>query len=161
MKNKRYFPLYVDLSDKNIVVVGGRTIATRRVKALLLFTRNITVIAPKMTADLWELGKLGKIQIQPRPVKKSDFSMAYMVLAVTNNSELNEEIYRTCKEEGIYVNVASDKNLCDFYFPGICLKDDIVVGITASGVNHKKAKAVREKMQALLEELEKDEVSYE
>ena len=152
MKNKRYFPLYVDLSDKNIVVVGGGTIATRRVKALLLFTRNITVIAPKMTADLWELGKLGKIQIQPRPVKKSDFSMAYMVLAVTNNTELNEEIY---------VNVASDKNLCDFYFPGICLKDDIVVGITASGVNHKKAKAVREKMQALLEELEKDEDSYE
>ena len=45
MKNKRYFPLYVDLSDKNIVVVGGGTIATRRVKALLLFTRNITVIA--------------------------------------------------------------------------------------------------------------------
>ena len=38
MKNKRYFPLYVDLSDKNIVVVGGGTIATRRVKALLLFT---------------------------------------------------------------------------------------------------------------------------
>ena len=59
MKNKRYFPLYVDLSDKNVVVVGGGTIATRRVKALLLFTRNITVIAPKMTADLWELGKLG------------------------------------------------------------------------------------------------------
>ena len=56
MKNKRYFPLYVDLSDKNIVVVGGGTIATRRVKALLLFTRNITVIAPKMTADLWVQG---------------------------------------------------------------------------------------------------------
>ena len=151
----------MDLSDKNIVVVGGGTIATRRVKALLLFTRNITVIAPKMTqvSGNWASGKL---QIyQPRPVKKSDFSMAYMVLAVTNNSELNEEIYRICKEEGIYVNVASDKNLCDFYFPGICLKDDIVVGITASGVNHKKAKAVREKMQALLEELEKDEDSYE
>ena len=63
MKNKRYFPLYVDLSDKTVVVVGGGTIATRRVKALLLFTRNITVIAPKMTADLWELGKLGKIKI--------------------------------------------------------------------------------------------------
>ena len=158
MKNKRYVPLYVDLSDKNVVVVGGGTIATRRVKALLLFTRNITVIAPKMTADLWELGKLGKIQIQPRPVKKSDFSMAYMVLAVTNNRELNEEIYHACKEEGIYVNVASDK---DFYFPGICLKDDVVVGITASGMNHKKARAVREKVQALLEEIAKDEESYE
>ena len=161
MKNKRYFPLYVDLSDKNEDDVGGGTIAPRRVMALLLFTSNITVIAPKMTADLWELGKLGKIQIQPRPVKKSDFSMAYMVLAVTNNRELNEEIYHACKEEGIYVNVASDKDLCDFYFPGICLKDDVVVGITASGMNHKKARAVREKVQALLEEIAKDEESYE
>ena len=151
MKNKRYFPLYVDLSDKNIVVVGGGTIATRRVKALLLFTRNITVIAPKMTADLWELGKLGKIQIQPRPVKKSDFSMAYMVLAVTNNSELNEEIYRICKEEGIYVNVADDKSKCDFYFPGIYMKDEVVIGITASGLDHSRAKKVRLAIQEAME----------
>ena len=151
MKNKRYFPLYVDLSDKNIVVVGGGTIATRRVKALLLFTRNITVIAPKMTADLWELGKLGKIQIQPRPVKKSDFSMAYMVLAVTNNTELNEEIYRICKEEGIYVNVADDKSKCDFYFPGIYMKDEVVIGITASGLDHSRAKKVRLAIQEAME----------
>ena len=151
MKNKRYFPLYVDLSDKNVVVVGGGTIATRRVKALLLFTRHITVIAPKMTADLWELGKLGKIQIQPRPVKKSDFSMAYMVLAVTNNSELNEEIYRICKEEGIYVNVADDKSKCDFYFPGIYMKDEVVIGITASGLDHSRAKKVRLAIQEAME----------
>ena len=85
-----------------------------------------------------------------------------MVLAVTNNRGLNEEIYHACKEEGIYVNVASDKDLCDFYFPGICLKDDVVVGITASGMNHKKARAVREKVQALLEEIAKEmEMSVE
>ena len=161
MKNKRYFPLYVDLSDKNIVVVGGGTIATRRVKALLLFTRNITVIAPKMTADLWELGKLGKIQIQPRPVKKSDFSMAYMVLAVTNNTELNEEIYRICKEEGIYVNVADDKSKCDFYFPGIYMKDEVVVGITASGLDHSRAKKVRIAIQEAMEASDGEDRSAE
>ena len=161
MKNKRYFPLYVDLSDKNIVVVGGGTIATRRVKALLLFTRNITVIAPKMTADLWELGKLGKIQIQPRPVKKSDFSMAYMVLAVTNNTELNEEIYRICKEEGIYVNVADDKSKCDFYFPGIYMKDEVVIGITASGLDHSRAKKVRLAIQEAMEASDGEDRSAE
>ena len=49
MKNKPYFPMFIDLSDKNIVVVGGGNIATRRVKTLLSFTRNIRVIAPKVT----------------------------------------------------------------------------------------------------------------
>ena len=153
--------MFIDLSDKNIVVVGGGNIATRRVKTLLSFTRNIRVIAPKVTMEMMELGKAGYVELITRPVKRTDFAMAYMVIAATNDWKLNDEIYRVCKEEGIYVNVASDKNLCDFYFPGICLKDDIVVGITASGVNHRKAKAVREKMQALLEELEKDEDSYE
>ena len=46
MKNKRYFPMFIDLSDKKIIVVGGGKIATRRVTTLLQFTRNITVIAP-------------------------------------------------------------------------------------------------------------------
>lgn len=161
MKNKPFFPMFVDLSDKKIVVAGGGTIATRRVKTLLRFTRNITVIAPRMTPELLELGKAGRIQIQARPVKRSDFDMAYMVLAATNDWKRNDEIYHICKEEGIYVNVASDKDLCDFYFPGICMKDGTVVGVTASGEDHKKAKAVREKIQALLEELAKDEEDYE
>ena len=43
---------------------------------------------------------------------------------------------RTCKEEGIYVNVASDKNLCDFYFPEFVTKDDVAVN-HGSGINHK------------------------
>ena len=129
MKNKRYFPLYVDLSDKNVVVVGGGTIATRRVKALLLFTRNITVIAPKMTADLWELGKLGKIQIQPRPVKKSDFSMAYMVLAVTNNRELNEEIgVNVSKKELNFIKEKIDSSdMCNVFRDVYVIKKDIKI----------------------------------
>ena len=59
MKNKPYFPMFIDLSDKNIVVVGGGNIATRRVKTLLSFTRNIRVIAPKVTMEMMELGKAG------------------------------------------------------------------------------------------------------
>lgn len=160
MKNKRYFPMFVDLSDKNIVVVGGGTIATRRVKTLLHFTRNITVVAPKMTPELLELGKAGKIHTQIRPVKRSDFTMAYMVIAATNDERLDSDIYHVCKEEGVYVNIASDKEKCDFYFPGIFMQDELVVGITASGLDHGKAKLVREEIQRALEKVageEKDE----
>ena len=52
MKNKCFFPMFVDLSDKNIVVAGGGNIATRRVKTLLKFTRNIKVVAPNMTKEI-------------------------------------------------------------------------------------------------------------
>ena len=56
MKNKPYFPMFIDLSDKNIVVAGGGNIATRRIKTLLKFTRNITVVATKVTQELMDLG---------------------------------------------------------------------------------------------------------
>lgn len=143
MKNKVFFPMFVDLSDKNVVVVGGGSIATRRVKTLLQFTRNVTVVAPKLTPELTDLGKAGIITAVVRPVKRTDFDMAYMVIAATNDWKINDEIYRICREQGIYVNVADSKEKCDFYFPGVYMKDELVVGITASGLDHKKARRVR------------------
>lgn len=144
--------MFVDLSDKKVVVVGGGNIATRRVKTLLQFTRIVTAIAPKCTAELQELGKTGYVNLITRAVKRTDFQMAYMVIAATNDWKLNDEIYRVCKEEGIYVNIADDKNKCDFYFPGIYMKDELVVGVTASGLDHKRAKKVRVAIQEAMEE---------
>ena len=153
MRNKHYFPMFVNLENKNIVVVGGGNIATHRVKTLLKFTRNITVIAPQMTMELQELGKTGQIVTVFRPVKRTDFKQAYMVIAATNEWKINDEIYRICKQEGIYVNVVSDKEKCDFYFPGIFMQDDLVVGITASGLDHKKARRLREEIEKALEKI--------
>ena len=157
MKNKRFFPMFVDLSDKKIVVVGGGNIATRRIKTLLQFTRNITAVAPKTTMELHELGKAGFVNLINRPVKRSYFAMAFMVIAATNDWKLNDEIYRVCKEQGIYVNVADDKSKCDFYFPGIYMQDEVVVGITASGLNHKKARRVRVAIQEAMEASDNEE----
>ena len=157
MKNKPYFPMFIDLSDKNIVVAGGGNIATRRIKTLLKFTRNITVVATKVTQELMDLGKAGTVTLYIRPVKRSDFANAYMVIAATNDWKLNDEIYRVCKEEGIYVNVADDKSKCDFYFPGIYMQDEVVVGITASGLNHKKARKVRVAIQEAMEASDNEE----
>lgn len=157
MKNKPYFPMFIDLSDKNIVVVGGGNIATRRVKTLLSFTRNIRVVAPKVTMEMMELGKAGYVELVKRPVKRSDFRMAYMVIAATNDRKLNDEIHRICRQEGIYVNVSSDREQCDFYFPGIYMEDELVVGITASGLDHKKARRVREEIQKALERVAQED----
>ena len=99
MKIKNYFPMFVDLSDKKIVVVGGGTIAARRVKTLLSFTRNISVVAAQASPEILELGKAGLIDLRVRPVKRSDFSTAYMVIAATNDRKLNDDIYRVCKKE--------------------------------------------------------------
>lgn len=161
MKTKRYFPMFIDLSDKNVVVVGGGNIATRRVKTLLQFTRNVTAIAPKVTEELRGLGTAGYVNLIIRPVKRSDFQTAYMVIAATNDRKLNDEIHRICRQEGVYVNVASDREQCDFYFPGIYMEEGLVVGITASGLDHKKARRIREEIQNALERVAQEDENEE
>ena len=143
------------------IVVGGGNIATRRVKTLLSFTRNIRVIAPKVTMEMMELGKAGYVELITRPVKRTDFAMAYMVIAATNDRKLNDEIHRICRQEGVYVNVASDREQCDFYFPGIYMEDGLVVGITASGLDHKKARRIREEIQNALERVAQEDDNEE
>ena len=102
-------------------------------------------------AEMGGGGKAGYVELITRPVKRTDFAMAYMVIAATNDRKLNDEIHRICRQEGVYVNVASDREQCDFYFPGIYMEEGLVVGITASGLDHKKARRIREEIQNALE----------
>ena len=155
MKNSRYFPMFVDLSDKNIVVAGGGKTALQRTKCLLLFTRNITVIAPRMTQELQEMGKAGRVNIQLRPIRRSDFDNAYMVIAASQDWKLNDQICKVCKEEGIYVNVSGDKEESDFYFPGLCIADDSVIGIQTGSTDTARKRELREETDQVLTRLKK------
>lgn len=148
-----YFPLFMDISNKKVVVVGGGTIATRRVETLCQFCEQITVVAPEVSTELEELEQQGKITLHRRKYKREDIYDAWMVLAATDCHTLNDEIYSVAKCLGALVNVASDRNKCDFHFPGIIKKDPYVVGVNASGKDHKGAarlkKAIREAMEGV------------
>ncbi|MDD2979670.1 MAG: bifunctional precorrin-2 dehydrogenase/sirohydrochlorin ferrochelatase [Hespellia sp.] len=152
-----FFPLFVDLSKKLIVVIGGGVIATRRVKALLPFGTEIVVIAPEVTEELKAEGR-DKITIWKTAFGMErweqmieQFGQPYMIIAATNRPVLNAEIAAQCKIKKILVNVIDQKELCDFYFPGIVKKEEVVIGITASGQNHKRAREVRQWVQKLID----------
>lgn len=147
--NKK-FPIFLDLSDKEIMVIGGGRIATRRIRVLTEFSDHLFVIAPLVTEELEILAKEGQIQLIKEEYHRDRILGADMVLACTDNEQVNDTVYRDCKVLGIMVNVSSDKRKCDFYFPGIVTKDHLVVGVTASGEDHKKARKIRESIAELL-----------
>lgn len=108
------------------------------------------VIAPEVNQELKDLEASGQITILRKKYSREDIYDADLVIAATNDAQINNDIYSVCKCMGITVNVCSDKKKCDFYFPAIALKDQVVVGATASGINHKKAKAVIEQIREIL-----------
>ena len=151
-KERPYFPLFLDLSNRKIVVVGGGRIACRRVRTLLPFVNDLTLVAPEVLPELEELACSGRIRWIAQPYRRDLIQHAEMVLACTDDTGVNNEIYLVCRRRGILVNVCSSREKCDFYFPGIVKKDELVVGITADGRDHKRVKEVRKKVEELLEE---------
>jgi precorrin-2 dehydrogenase/sirohydrochlorin ferrochelatase len=146
----KYFPLFIGIENKQVIVIGGGKIATRRVETLLQFKCNIRVIAPQVTERIYELEKLGLLQLEQRNYEKADCQGAYLILAATDDRQINHNVFLDAKENGILVNVCDDKEECDFYFPGIVAEDDIVVGVTCSGHNHKLARKIREEIEKFL-----------
>ena len=152
MKNETgYFPLFMDISDNKIVVIGGGNIAARRVKVLSQFCRNLTVVAPRIHPDLLTLEEKGQIRVIRREYEREDIYDAWMVLATTDQHKLNEEIYSVAKCLGALVNVASNREKCDFHFPGIVKKNHFVVGINASGMDHKGAARLKKRIEEAVE----------
>ena len=143
--------MFVDISEKQIFVVGAGTIAKRRIRSLSQFTDHLVVIAPEVNPEMNEMEKKGQITILRKKYESSDIYEADMVIAAANDHRTNEDIYRVCKERGILVNVCSDKTKCDFYFPGLVRKEDVVIGVTANGTNHKKIKDIVEKIREIIE----------
>lgn len=146
-----YFPLFINIKEKDILVFGGGNIATRRIKAMLPYGACIRIIAPEISEELQQLAEQnGNLILDYRKYKLSELQKPDFVLAATNDEKVNQTIFRECRHKGILVNVASNREQCDFYFPGVVQQGDITVGITANGKNHKKAAEVTEQIRKLL-----------
>ena len=146
------FPLFFDVSEKHALFVGGGTVALRRVRVLVPFVSDITVVAPDFTPDLEHFAADGAITLVRRPYAPDVLEGADLVFACTGDRELNDEVWAECKRRGIMVNVSSDRFKCDFHFPGVVSSEGMVVGISAGGKDHRRVRQLRARIEQLLED---------
>lgn len=136
----QWFPVFTNISEKTIVVIGAGKIAKRRIETLLKFDCSIRVVAPEVLPEVIAYGDEKRLELRMKPYEAADLEGADYVLVATNHKQINHEIYEKCKEGNIPVNVADDKEKSDFFFPGIIRKKGITVGVTAEGRDHALAK---------------------
>ena len=113
-----YFPMYIDLEGKKVIVVGGGKAALRKINSLLYFGAKIAVIAPKVCDDIKAIKGIGTY----------------------------------CNDRGIMVNVADNKELSSFLFPGVIVRGDLVVGVTTGGNSQAVSKQIRNMIDRMLPE---------
>lgn len=170
-----YFPLFIDISDKNILIIGGGHIAARRAETLLRFTEKLTIVSPQLNEKLSAYIKNPEKAGNPKGAEDPESAEAFerirwipcvyspqylsgmdIVLAATDCREVNRQVAADCRvleeKEGrrILVNTADDKSQCDFYFPSVVQNEEITIGINSGGHNPQKVKKIRKKVQEML-----------
>ena len=147
-----YFPVFIDMEGRLVLVAGGGRIALRRVRTLLRFGAKIRVIAPRLCREFEDMEKGRMICIEQREYKPGDIKGAAFVLAATDSREVNRQIREECRTEGIPVNVSDDLDLCDFYFPSVVMTDEAVIGISSGGEDPGRTKELRRRIEKTLGE---------
>jgi precorrin-2 dehydrogenase / sirohydrochlorin ferrochelatase len=145
-----FYPLYVDVTERLCIVVGGGRVAERKTRTLVRFGASLRVISPRVTKGLQELGASGRIEILPRGYANGDLKGAFIVFAATDNRPVNALIKAEAAREGILINVVDDPPLCDFIAPSLVRRGPITVAISTSGTLPLLSKRLRKEIEALI-----------
>ena len=151
MANK-FFPVSIDINNKNILVIGAGKIALRKVETLLNYNCNIIVITKDILEEKFlELEKNNKIKILKNQEFKEKFlENIFLVITATDDETLNKKIFQLCMNKNILVNNITSKNDMNVRFASIYEKDDIQIAISANG-NPKKAIEIKNKIKDIFE----------
>jgi siroheme synthase-like protein len=129
-----YFPLFVDLTGWDCVLVGGGPVAERRARILLDFGVRLTVIAVEASGTIRALARDGLLALETREYAGAeDIEKARMVIAAANDRKLNRRVAADARKAGVLVNTADDPELCGFFFPALVRRGELVAGLCGSG----------------------------
>ena len=147
MANK-FFPVSIDLNNKNVLVIGAGKIALRKIETLLNYNCNINVITKEILEEKFlELEKNNKIKIfKNQEFEEKFLENIFLVVVATDNEILNKEISQLCMSKNILVNNVTSKDDMNVRFMSIYEKDDIQIAISANG-NPKKAVEIKNKIK--------------
>ena len=116
-----YFPFYIDIKDKKILVVGGGKVALRKVEKLLQFEPKITVVAPFICDEIRKLG----VSIIERKFIDSDIDNIFCAISATDDEVVNGHIFKLCSEKNILVIQLMIRINADLFFQHWLIKMEL------------------------------------
>lgn len=161
-----YFPMFVDMTERECLIVGGGNVAYRKVIVMLDFGANVTVVAEDICDELRKLtiddiasedktgsytaNKENRITFIKRRFERKDCDGMEMVIAATDDNALNHEIAEYCKANGIMVNAVDQKADCSFIFPSYIKEKNLVAAFSSGGNSPVLTQYLKGKEQEIL-----------
>ena len=143
------YPIFLELSGRRVVLIGGGTVALRKAQALLDTGARLVVVAERINDMLEALCRGSDAEVVKAPYAKSYLAGALLAVAATNNHQLNKQIYQDCQELEVLCNVVDVPELCDFFVPAVVKRGDFQIAISTEGQCPAYAGHIRKKLEEI------------
>jgi precorrin-2 dehydrogenase / sirohydrochlorin ferrochelatase len=143
-----YYPIFLDLTQRRCLVVGGGPVAERKVHGLLEAGAQVWVVSPALTDALGAWAANGALTHVPRTFQDDDVEGCALVIVATDRGEMNGYVTRSARRRGIWVNVVDTPEACDFIAPAVVRRGALQIAISTGGKSPMLAKRLREGLEA-------------
>lgn len=143
----RYYPIHLDIQNRNCLVVGGGGVGTRKVITLLECGARVTVVSLEFSGKLRELAASGDINLEQGSYRSEDLNGIFLVIGATSDMKLNRQISNDAEKFNALCNIADRPEVCNFILPSIVRREDLVITISTSGKSPAMAKKLRRALE--------------
>jgi uroporphyrin-III C-methyltransferase/precorrin-2 dehydrogenase/sirohydrochlorin ferrochelatase len=147
----RYFPLFLDLAGKPVLLVGGGEIAARKFALLAEAGAAVTVVAPQLGEGLGAASQRGALVHVAREFQPADIDGRWLVVAATSDRNVNAAVAAAASAARIPCNVVDDRELSSFIMPAIIDRSPVQIAVSTGGASPVLARLIRERLETLLD----------
>jgi siroheme synthase-like protein len=141
------YPIFTDLAGRGVLVVGGGTVAARKVRRLVQAGARVTVVAPELCAGLRETAADPHVDVMKREYRSADIEGKWLVVAATDDEELNRRVSAEAAAARIFCNVVDQPELCTFQVPARVRRGLLQIAISTGGASPALAKRMRKRLE--------------
>jgi precorrin-2 dehydrogenase/sirohydrochlorin ferrochelatase len=145
----KLLPVMLNLAGKKAAVIGGGTVALRKVRDLVECGALVTVIAPETHQEINELAEshAGIITIVKRKYQPGDLEGSLLVYSATDDEVVNREVFTEASEKNIFINAVDDPPNCSFFMPSWFDRNGLVVAVSTSGISPSMSARIRKDIE--------------
>ena len=148
----RYYPVYLDLKGRDVLVVGGGSVAEGKALQLLEAGARVTVVSPQLTEALRAAADRGEITHLDGSFAEGDLNGAFLVIGATDDRKVNEKVAKAAGERGMLCNVVDQPDLCNFITPALVTRGDLQISVSTGGGSPTLTQRVKREVAALIGE---------
>lgn len=150
MGDVMYYPINLKIEDMKIVIIGGGKVAYRKCMNFLAFNKKVTVVSKDFIDEFNEIKN--KIEIIKDTYDENYIKNAFIVVAATDNKNINNEIGTYCRQQGKLVNVVDDACLSNFTVPSFVKRGDLLLSVSTSGKSPSLSSKIRQELEEVYDE---------